>query len=550
MSTFRDCFGTVGDTSLADAIAGALAKLPTATFTSADQATTSLSLQDKKIKSLEGIGNLPNLASLDLGSNLISDVSPLAALRGTLQKVWLDHNRITDLTPIDPYNNSYPKLKWLDATGQLISVPAPAPNATTVTLGPVTLDYANNHFTGADTGWLISYMPSPGARDPSTHPAPTGGTWQTGNRNGNRSGAYTWPTGGTHTYGWTYINSTSAGGNYTFAFTGTIVNKPVCRPGVNTIAECFPDTNMANAMAQALGKTTNDLVTPTMQQNTTSLDLGNKNIENVEGIQTFYNLQKVWLDHNRITDLTPIDPYNNSYPKLKWLDATGQLIPALPAPNATTVTLGPVTLDCNNSHYTGADTYGSASDMSPGPRDPSIHPTPTGGTWQTGNRNGNRSGAYTWPTGGTHTYGWNFIHHTRAGGYWTFAFTGEITYSGYRVTFDPQNGQAPTHVWLENFNLPVAKPGTDPLKPGYSFTGWYTQPTGGNKWNFSTIIQDNITLYAHYQGNPLPMTGGTPNQVPTIIALAALGLAGVTICTRRMMDRNRPYGSTRPSRSW
>ncbi|RBP97109.1 hypothetical protein CRD60_08575, partial [Bifidobacterium aemilianum] len=46
------------DASLADAVASVQGKLPTATFTSVDQAVTSLNLNAKGILSLEGIANL------------------------------------------------------------------------------------------------------------------------------------------------------------------------------------------------------------------------------------------------------------------------------------------------------------------------------------------------------------------------------------------------------------------------------------------------------------------------------------------------------------
>ncbi|WP_161522221.1 InlB B-repeat-containing protein [Bifidobacterium aemilianum] len=345
-STFRDCFGNGSDTSLADAVASVQGKLPTATFTSVDQAVTSLNLNAKGILSLEGIANLPNLVSLDLGYNRIKDTSPLVALQNTLQTLYLDHNQISDLTPINPNNATWPRLKWLDATGQSIHV-TPTPGASTVTLGPAKWNVANSRWLGGRPGGYNCgdpAMKSPGARAPGALPCPAGGT-------SNTDGTYTWNDGGTHTYSWSN---------------------------------------------------------------------------------------------------------QGSYSNTSW---------------------------------------------------------------------------------------------TTAGGAGTFAYSGTITYSGYRVKFDPQNGQAPTYVWLSAFNLPVARPGTNPIKAGYTFTDWYTQPTGGDRWDFSTIVQDNITLYAHYDSIPLPMTGGIPNRVPTIIALAALALAGVTLTVRRVMEGRGLSGSQRPTAS-
>lgn len=39
-----------------------------------------------------------------------------------------------------------------------------------------------------------------------------------------------------------------------------------------------------------------------------------------------------------------------------------------------------------------------------------------------------------------------------------------------------------------------------PTRKGYVFDGWYTSPTGGSRVSSSTIVNDNITLYARWRG--------------------------------------------------
>ncbi len=79
----------------------------------------------------------------------------------------------------------------------------------------------------------------------------------------------------------------------------------------------------------------------------------------------------------------------------------------------------------------------------------------------------------------------------------------------YTVTFDPNNGQASWEVKVPSGNT-VAEPSTDPTTSveGKSFAGWYK---GGNvRWNFSNIVQGNMTLVAIYlgEGEDPPGTGG------------------------------------------
>ncbi|RBP97131.1 hypothetical protein CRD60_08455, partial [Bifidobacterium aemilianum] len=151
-------------------------------------------------------------------------------------------------------------------------------------------------------------------------------------------GTYTWNDGGTHTYSWSnqgsYSNTswTTAGGAGTFAYSGTIINKALCQPGIDTIAACFPDANFARGIASLYGKSISDTFTLAMQKSTTNLDLGNKAIADITGVELLTEIQTLYLDHNQISDLTPINPNNATWPRLKWLDATGQSIHVTPTP--------------------------------------------------------------------------------------------------------------------------------------------------------------------------------------------------------------------------
>ena len=65
----------------------------------------------------------------------------------------------------------------------------------------------------------------------------------------------------------------------------------------------------------------------------------------------------------------------------------------------------------------------------------------------------------------------------------------------YGVTVNPQNGTAANTLQYSHGAL-VVKPVT-PVKAGYRFTGWYTESTCENEWNFNTdTVSGAMTLYA------------------------------------------------------
>ena len=82
----------------------------------------------------------------------------------------------------------------------------------------------------------------------------------------------------------------------------------------------------------------------------------------------------------------------------------------------------------------------------------------------------------------------------------------------YTVTFNPQGG-SPTPDSQQVDKGKVATEPTNPTKNGYTFKGWYTEKECKNKYNFSTAVEDNKTLYAGWDANQYNITyvlnGGT-----------------------------------------
>ena len=69
----------------------------------------------------------------------------------------------------------------------------------------------------------------------------------------------------------------------------------------------------------------------------------------------------------------------------------------------------------------------------------------------------------------------------------------------YTVTFNSQGGTTvdPQSV---SYNTPASEPEI-PVREGYTFTGWFTQPEGGEIWVFDKSIIEDMTLYAHWRKN-------------------------------------------------
>ncbi|WP_270997476.1 InlB B-repeat-containing protein, partial [Listeria seeligeri] len=85
---------------------------------------------------------------------------------------------------------------------------------------------------------------------------------------------------------------------------------------------------------------------------------------------------------------------------------------------------------------------------------------------------------------------------------------------GYDATFDIDGTQNSELVEVDTL---IAEP-QNPSKEGYTFTGWYDEKTGGNKWDFSTNMMpaNDITLYAQFSINSynarLDIDGKTTTQ--------------------------------------
>ena len=89
-------------------------------------------------------------------------------------------------------------------------------------------------------------------------------------------------------------------------------------------------------------------------------------------------------------------------------------------------------------------------------------------------------------------------------------FSGKVTNNGtinggtFAVTFDTNGGSS---VPVQNIlNGQRASEPADPTKTGYTFGGWYTEKTCTNPYEFTTPVQNALTLYAKWTINQYTIT--------------------------------------------
>ena len=93
----------------------------------------------------------------------------------------------------------------------------------------------------------------------------------------------------------------------------------------------------------------------------------------------------------------------------------------------------------------------------------------------------------------------------------------DATFDANGGRFDLADGSAYTWSEQQITDMPYALPSTEPVRPGWAFEGWWTEPAGGAEVRYTTLVTATRahTLYAHWRslGNGMTVTfnsnGGT-----------------------------------------
>ena len=104
----------------------------------------------------------------------------------------------------------------------------------------------------------------------------------------------------------------------------------------------------------------------------------------------------------------------------------------------------------------------------------------------------------------------------------------------YTVTFDSNGGSDVESITVQAGQSIESEPVT--TRDGYTFDGWYTQQTGGDRVSFPYQVNGSVTLYAHWTSVPVTeeytvtfdSNGGSAVESRTVEAGQSIGTAPVT----------------------
>ena len=107
-----------------------------------------------------------------------------------------------------------------------------------------------------------------------------------------------------------------------------------------------------------------------------------------------------------------------------------------------------------------------------------------------------------------HTYkekGVYYVTQTCTNTAGTSTMVSKVTVLGYPyVEFDTQGGSEVQTITMTSGGINAAaavEPEEIPVKAGYTFTGWYTEPECENQYDWDTLVKEPVKLYAGWESN-------------------------------------------------
>lgn len=217
-----------------------------------------LYITNNQIHDLSPLSNISGLRHLDMRSNKISDVTPLAKLNN-LQDLQIDNNHISDISSLNNVT-----LSTLSAMQQAIYLPEAQTSV------PFDFILLNQNATNPEVTFINGR----------------------GSYNNNQ---LIWRTAGENQLTWRGPEN----------FTGTVFQNVILGPQY-TIAEIFPDENLAKKIAMALHnkEDTSVIVTGEELETIVSLNLHEANIIDLSGLENLINLKYLIAPDNQISDIS------------------------------------------------------------------------------------------------------------------------------------------------------------------------------------------------------------------------------------------------------
>jgi uncharacterized repeat protein (TIGR02543 family) len=305
-----------------------------------------------------------------------------------------------------------------------------------------------------------------------------------------------------------------------------------CVVDQSTIAQCFPDPALAQAVASGLGThiTTSNILTSTAVKYTTSLSVISGTVYSLKGVNSLTNLRWLWLNGSEVSDLSPVSTMTS----LESLALEKNQISDL-SPLKNLTNLRDLWLRSNRitdlTPLAGLPNLDSNLDLS----DQYVSLPSVSGTKGVVIRTAkNVDGTYIAPYALQPSSG---VYDAKTGeASWTNLTSGKTaslnvdtpvtigsTSARYslqidqpytlsaNVSFDANGGKFADKSTLQTKAATVGSGYVFPQEPsrqGYSFDGWYTSAEGGTQVNSWDTVPDSSsrTLYAHWSVKPIAVT--------------------------------------------
>lgn len=114
----------------------------------------------------------------------------------------------------------------------------------------------------------------------------------------------------------------------------------------------------------------------------------------------------------------------------------------------------------------------------------------------------------------------------------------------HTVTFEYNYGNKGTYDTVTVGHGKTADSPTSPTRSGYTFDGWYTAASGGSKYNFSTAVTSDLTLYAHWTS-----ASGGGGYVPNTYTVTFDSNGGSAVASQTVISGSCATRPTDPTKS-
>ncbi|WP_283697492.1 leucine-rich repeat domain-containing protein, partial [Clostridium perfringens] len=238
---------------------------------------TNLQLQNNKLTNLLPLQNMTNLNELNLNENHIKDISYLSSLNN-LQKLSLDTNSINDISPLKTLTN----LSNIHLNNQSIQGGIEKSQGNTVKI--------QNLIKDVNGEYIIPYKSDQYTYDSEENKI----IFNNINETGQKSYSF---------------NQSISIGNATSDFSGTVTQNVVYDEIAN-----IPDENLKAALNEKLGNdrhANQDIYVSELNSLNGELNLMNKNITDLTGLENCIGINRLRLARNQITNITPLANLTN-----------------------------------------------------------------------------------------------------------------------------------------------------------------------------------------------------------------------------------------------